>query len=189
VKIFGIDPGSDRTGYGCIETDGTRHTIVICGAIKTPALGTFPEKLLAIHTQLARLIAECRPDGVAIENLFHAVNARSALKLGHARGVAMLAAVEAGVPIFEYTPAAIKRAVVGYGRADKQQVQQLVKIILGLAAVPSPHDAADALAVAICHVNSQPSPRMAAAMAMPAFAASPLRRGKLPTSWRNYKPA
>jgi crossover junction endodeoxyribonuclease RuvC len=182
VKIFGIDPGSDRTGYGCVETDGSRHHIIICGAIKTPVLGTFPQKLLVIHTELARLIADCRPDGVAIENLFHAANVRSALKLGHARGVAILAAVEAGVSVFEYTPAEIKRAVVGYGRAEKQQVQQMVKLILGLSAVPSPHDAADALAVAICHVNTQPHARVSAAMAA-------LPRGKAVTSWRQYRPA
>ena len=101
------------------------------------------------------MLAECRPDCVAIENLFFATNVRSALKLGHARGVAMLAAVEAGVPVVEYTPAEIKRAVVGYGRAEKQQVQQMVKILLHLASPPTPHDAADALAVAICHVHSQ----------------------------------
>ena len=119
--------------------------------------------------------------GPAIENLFHAVNVRSALKLGHARGVAMLAAVEAAVPVFEYTPAEIKRAVVGYGRAEKPQVQQMVKLLLGLPSVPSPHDAADALAVAICHVHAS------------AFAAAPLRRDKAArgraTSWRTYKPA
>src|SRR5205085_12039351 len=116
---------------------------------------------------LSRLIRECRPDSVAIENLFHAVNVRTALKLGHARGVAMLAAVEAGVPVAEYTPAAIKRAVVGYGRAEKPQVQQMVKLLLGLAEVPSPHDAADALAVAICHVHAQPRPHAGARTAQP----------------------
>jgi crossover junction endodeoxyribonuclease RuvC len=181
VKIFGIDPGSARTGYGCIETDGVRHRIVVCGAISTPALASFPTKLLAIHTRLAALIADCRPDCVAIENLFHATNVRSALKLGHARGVAMLAAVEAGLPVIEYTPAEVKRAVVGYGRAEKQQVQQMVKLILGLGAVPSPHDAADALAVAICHVHSQAPSRVAAAMTGV--------RGKAATSWRQYRPA
>jgi crossover junction endodeoxyribonuclease RuvC len=93
---------------------------------------------------------------VAVESLFHAANARSALKLGHARGVAILAAVEAGCPIVEYTPAEVKRAVVGYGRAEKQQVQQMIKLLLGLAKVPAPHDAADALAVAICHLHSAP---------------------------------
>jgi crossover junction endodeoxyribonuclease RuvC len=154
VRIFGIDPGSDRTGYGCVETDGSRHRIVTCGAISAPAIATFPDKLLRIHNQLSDLIRDCRPDCVAIENLFHAMNVRSALKLGHARGVAMLAAVEAGVPVVEYTPAEIKRAVVGYGRAEKPQVQQMVKVILGLASAPAPHDAADALAVAICHAHS-----------------------------------
>ena len=118
MKIFGIDPGSDRTGYGCVESDGSRHRIIISGAINA-AGASFPEKLLKIHTGLAVLLAECRPDCVAIENLFHSNNARSALKLGHARGVAMLAAVEAGLPVAEYTPAEIKRAVVGYGRAEK----------------------------------------------------------------------
>ena len=181
MKIFGIDPGSDRTGYGCVETDGSRHRIVLCGAITTPSLASFPAKLLTIHSRLAALLGECRPDCVAIENLFHAVNVRSALKLGHARGVAMLAAVEAGLPVVEYTPAEIKRAVVGYGRAEKHQVQQMVKLILGLAAAPSPHDAADALAVAICHVHSQAPERCAAAIGVP--------RRKAATSWRQYRPA
>jgi crossover junction endodeoxyribonuclease RuvC len=156
VRIFGIDPGANRTGYGCVDTDGSRHRIVICGAIAAAPRASFPEKLQNIHGRLAALLRECHPDCVAIENVFHAVNVRSALKLGHARGVAMLAAVEAGVPVLEYTPAEIKRAVVGYGRAEKPQVQHMVKLILGLAAVPSPHDAADALAVAICHAHTAP---------------------------------
>jgi crossover junction endodeoxyribonuclease RuvC len=156
VRIFGIDPGSARTGYGCVETDGSRHRIVICGAVATPAGAAFSDKLLEIHRRLADLLAECRPDSVAIEDLFHAANARSALKLGHARGVAMLAAAQAGLPVAEYTPAEIKRAVVGYGRAEKPQVQQMIKLLLGLPAAPSPHDAADALAVAICHAHSVP---------------------------------
>jgi crossover junction endodeoxyribonuclease RuvC len=180
VRVFGIDPGCDRTGYGCVETDGTRHRIVVCGAITTPALASFPDKLHQIHSRLALIIGECRPQFVAIESLFHSVNVRSALKLGHARGVAMLAAVEAGVPVFEYTPAEIKRAVVGYGRAEKPQVQQMVKLLLGLAAVPSPHDAADALAVAICHVHTQRPARVAAVAVQPA-------RSKA-TSWRQYRP-
>ena len=179
--IFGIDPGSDRTGYGCVDTDGSRHRLVTCGAIKTKASATFPEKLLVIHSRLSTLLAECRPDAVAIENVFVAVNVRSALKLGHARGVAMLAAVEAGVLVAEYSPAEIKRAVVGYGRADKAQVQHMIKLILGLDAVPSPHDAADALAVAVCHIHSTPRPRVAGAIAAP-------RTGKTATSWRQYRP-
>jgi crossover junction endodeoxyribonuclease RuvC len=179
VKIFGIDPGSDRTGYGCVDTDGSRHRIIISGAIRTGGSASFPEKLLTIHTGLAALIGEHRPDCVAIENLFHASNARSALKLGHARGVAMLAAVEAGLPVFEYTPAEVKRAVVGYGRAEKHQVQHMVKLILGLAVIPTPHDASDALAVAICHSHS-----------LSPLAATPARTGagRGATSWRNYRP-
>jgi crossover junction endodeoxyribonuclease RuvC len=181
VKIFGIDPGSDCTGYGCVETDGSRHRVVLSGAIASSSLTPFPEKLLAIHQQLGALLKQCRPDCVAIENLFYATNARSALKLGHARGVAMLAAVEAGLPIAEYTPAEIKRAVVGYGRAEKHQVQQMMKLLLGLSAPPSPHDAADALAVAICHVHSMSHGKIAAAAAGP--------RSKAMTSWRHYRPA
>jgi crossover junction endodeoxyribonuclease RuvC len=180
VKIFGIDPGSERTGYGCVESDGSRHRMIISGAISSAAGASFPEKLLKIHTGLAVLLAECRPDCVAIENLFHATNARSALKLGHARGVAMLAAVEAGLPVAEYTPAEIKRAVVGYGRAEKHQVQQMVKLLLGLAALPSPHDAADALAVAICHSH---------AMAPMVQAAARPSKSKSASSWRHYRPA
>jgi crossover junction endodeoxyribonuclease RuvC len=163
VKVFGIDPGSERTGYGCVETDGSRHRLVACGAISTRADASFASKLLRIHQQLTAFIDESRPDCVAIESLFHAVNVRSALKLGHARGVAVLAAVEAGLPVVEYSPAEIKRAVVGYGRAEKHQVQHMVKLLLGLPDAPAPHDAADALAVAICHVHSMPPRRAAAA--------------------------
>src|SRR5687767_15949925 len=106
--------------------------MIACGAITNPASNSFPEKLKVIHVELSALIAQHRPDFVAVESLFHAVNARSALKLGHARGVAILAAVEAGCEVVEYTPAEIKRAVVGYGRAEKHQVQQMVKLLLGL---------------------------------------------------------
>jgi len=183
VRVFGIDPGSERTGYGCVESDGSRHRLVTCGAIRTPALASFPDKLLAIHAGLSALLAECRPDGVAIENLFHAVNVRSALKLGHARGVAMLAAVEAGLPVAEYTPAEIKRAVVGYGRAEKPQVQHMVKLLLGLSEAPSPHDAADALAVAICHVHANGGPASGRGVVTAMTARSRA------TSWRTFKPA
>lgn len=153
MRVLGIDPGSDRTGYGCVETNGTRHRLVTCGAVTTRGAVSFADKLLTIHREVARLIDVCHPDSVAVENLFAAVNARSALKLGHVRGVAMLAAVEAQVEVAEYTPAEVKRAVVGYGRAEKHQVQQMVRLLLGMSSVPSPHDVADALAVAICHLN------------------------------------
>jgi crossover junction endodeoxyribonuclease RuvC len=176
--VFGIDPGSERTGYGCVETDGSRHRVLVCGAIRPPLSASFPDRLLGIHRRLLDLLVEHQPDSVAIENIFYASNARTALKLGHARGVAMLAAAQAGLPITEYTPAEIKRAVVGYGRAEKQQVQQMVKLLLGLPAVPSPHDAADALAVAICHVHAGPVGRAAHAAGA--------RTNQV--SWRRYRP-
>jgi crossover junction endodeoxyribonuclease RuvC len=185
VRVFGIDPGSERTGYGCVETDGSRHRIITCGAVSTRAADSFSGKLFEIHRRLVDLIAECHPDSVAIENIFYATNVRSALKLGHARGVAMLAAAQAGLTVVEYTPAEIKRAVVGYGRAEKPQVQQMVKLLLGLAVVPSPHDAADALAVAICHVHSQRPARSMVPQPIP-----PGRRTlTTATTWRRYRPA
>ena len=154
MKVFGIDPGSARTGYGCVETDGTRHRLLFCGAITPPASATFPDKLRLLHSELLKRIRESGSSCVAIENVFHAANVRSALKLGHARGVALLAASEAGLEVAEYAPAEIKRAVVEYGRAEKVQIQEMVRLLLGLKDVPSPHDAADALAVAICHIHT-----------------------------------
>jgi crossover junction endodeoxyribonuclease RuvC len=180
MRIFGIDPGSERTGYGCVETDGRRHHLVACGAIAASPGDTFPNRLARIHAELSALLASYRPDCVAIENLFHAANVRSALKLGHARGVAMLAAVEAGCEVVEYTPAEIKRAVVGYGRAEKQQVGHMVKLLLGLTAAPSSHDAADALAVAICHLHSMAP----AAIRDSGFGI----RKTAARSWRSYRP-
>jgi crossover junction endodeoxyribonuclease RuvC len=179
--VFGVDPGSLRTGYGCIDTDGSRHRLVACGAITTPAGAEFPEKLLAIHRALGQLLRKHKPDCVVVENVFHAMNVRSALKLGHARGVALLTAVEGGYPVVEYTPAEIKLAVVGYGRAEKHQVGEMVRLLLGLSEVPEPHDASDALAIAICHVHSSTGPVRAAA------AAAPKSKG-VPKTWREYRP-
>ena len=181
MRVFGIDPGSVRTGYGCVESDGRRHRLVAAGAIVTVPRAAFPDKLLMVHDRLARLLAECRPDCVAVESLFHAVNARSALRLGHVRGVAVLAAVEGRFPVAEYAPAEIKRAVVGYGRAEKHQVGEMVRLLLGLTAVPAPDDAADALAVAICHIHSQTGIGTAAA-------ASAGDGAGRPRSWREYEP-
>jgi crossover junction endodeoxyribonuclease RuvC len=180
VKTFGIDPGSERTGYGCIETAGGRHHLVICGSLSAPAGSTFPEKLRHIHAGLAALIARHRPDCVAVESIFYARNVRSALTLGHARGVALLAAAEADLPVAEYAPAEIKLAVVGFGRAEKHQVQQMIKLLLGLDAVPSPHDAADALAVAICHLHT--------ATGVVAERAAADRPPTSLRSWRDYRP-
>jgi crossover junction endodeoxyribonuclease RuvC len=197
VRVFGIDPGSDRTGYGCVDSDGRRHQLIGCGAVRARAGATFPDKLSIIYRELTALLAEHRPECVAIENIFHAVNARSALKLGHARGVAMLAATEAGVTVVEYTPAEIKRAVVGYGRAEKPQVAQMVKLLLGLDTIPKPHDATDALAVAICHLHcgtpmrraalngvSRPGPKSSSSARPAADSQAPG-----PRRWRDYRPA
>jgi crossover junction endodeoxyribonuclease RuvC len=190
VRIVGIDPGSERTGYGCVESDGRRHRLVTCGAITAAAGDAFPARLARIHRELVALFAKTRPDCVAVESVFHAVNARSALKLGHARGVALLAAVEAGCTIVEYTPAEVKRAVVGYGRAEKRQVQQMIKLLLGLAQPPTPYDASDALAVAICHLHSgvfQTSPKTRLD-ATGATSPETRPRPRLPRSWRHYRP-
>jgi crossover junction endodeoxyribonuclease RuvC len=179
--VFGIDPGSLRTGYGCVETDGRRHRLVACGAITTSGAPTLAVRLAAIHHDLSALLRECRPTVVAIENLFHAANVRSALTLGHARGVAMLAAVEAGVELAEYSPAEIKRAVVGYGRAEKAQVQRMIALLLGLDRAPAPHDAADALAVALCHAHRMPAESPGVPTGRVAQTA--------PRSWRAYRPS
>lgn len=182
MKTFGIDPGSRRTGYGCVERVGSRQRLIICGSLSGPARGTFSDKLKAIHAGLTALLAQHRPDCVAIEGIFHAQNARSALRLGEARGVALLAASEAGVPVVEYAPAVIKRAVVGYGRAEKHQVQQMIKLLLGLDAPPSPHDVADALAVAICHLQTSTGTVVDRLRAEANRSSSTLR------SWRHYRP-
>jgi crossover junction endodeoxyribonuclease RuvC len=176
VKIFGIDPGSDRTGYGCVERTGNRHHLVICGSLAGPRRATFPDKLKAIHMGLVALLVRHRPDCVAVENIFYARNVSSALKLGHARGIALLAASEAGLPVVEYAPAEIKRAVVGYGRAEKHQVQQMVQLLLGLDTPPTPHDVADALAVAICHLQSTTGPL-----------AERIRLEQPKTNWRSWR--
>ena len=182
MKIFGIDPGSERTGYGCIESSGSRHRLLTCGTLSAPPRSTFPERLLVIHSGLRALLERHQPDCVAVENIFFARNVRSALKLGHARGIALLAASQSGVPVVEYTPAEIKRSVVGYGRAEKQQVQAMMKLLLGLDAVPSPHDVADALAVAICHIHITTSATARTASAH--LAAAP----RTARSWRQYRP-
>ena len=186
MRVFGIDPGSERTGYGCVETDGRRHHLVACGAITPPARAPFPQRLAVIHRELQTLLEKWRPECVAVESLFHAVNARSALKLGHARGVAILAAVEAGCEVVEYTPAEVKRAIVGYGRAEKHQVQQMIKLLLGLEKPPAPHDVADALAIAICHVHSGIRDPGSGIRGPSPESRIPSRRL---TSWRRYRPA
>ena len=181
MRIFGIDPGSVRTGYGCIETSGTRCALVCSGAIVPPARSAFPQRLQILHHELTVRLSDAHPDCVAIESLFHGLNARSAFALAHARGVLLLAATQQGLPVVEYAPAEVKRAVVGFGRAEKLQVQQMVTMLLGLEAPPRLLDVSDALAVALCHAHT------ASAM-VPQADATPFARGRRLTSWRQVRP-
>jgi crossover junction endodeoxyribonuclease RuvC len=151
-RILGIDPGSRVTGYGVIEKNGGRLEFVTCGVIKAADRLSFPERLKIIHDGISEVVAEHGPSVAAVEDVFVAINPRSALKLGHARGVAILAAMQHGLTVRDYTPRMIKQAVVGYGNAEKSQVQQMVRVLLRLSSSPST-DASDALAVAICHAN------------------------------------
>jgi len=153
MKIIGIDPGSGGTGYGIIETDGSAHRLVLYGAIQTGAKKPFHERLLKIHSELNKILEREKAEAMAIEEVFYAANVQVALRLGHARGVALLAAAEHGLSVHEYSPLEIKSAVVGYGRADKFQVQAMVRMLLNMPELPSPDHAADALAIAICHAN------------------------------------
>lgn len=188
MRILGIDPGSLRTGYGCVDTDGTRCQLVSSGVIAMSPRLAFPDRLLAIHAALVRTIDECRPSAVAVESLFHAVNPRSAFVLAHARGVIVLAAAQAGLPVVEYAPAEVKRAVVGYGRAEKQQVQHMVRLLLALAEPPTPFDVADALAIAICHAQNVTGPLAQAATTSAPFATRGSGGAALPRRWRDMRP-
>ncbi|HET9407631.1 MAG TPA: crossover junction endodeoxyribonuclease RuvC [Candidatus Sulfotelmatobacter sp.] len=155
MRVLGIDCGGEYTGYGVVEMKSRGQlNCLICGAIKLSARESLPHRLWRIYTQLGEIIAEHRPDEVAIEDVFYALNVKSALKLGQVRGVAMLAAANCGLPVSEYSPLTIKSAVVGYGRAEKQQVQHMVTRLLELPAPPQPFDASDALAIAICHLHT-----------------------------------
>src|SRR6266404_6047519 len=152
--VLGIDCGSEITGYGVVDGAGGKLRYVDAGAIRVPTRDGLPAKLHSIFSALQEVIEKNRPECVAIENIFYAVNAKSALKLGHVRGVAMLAASSAGLPVAEYAPLAIKSSVVGYGKAEKSQVQKMVKRLLALKSEPDPPDVADALAIAICHIHT-----------------------------------
>lgn len=142
-------------GFGVVEEGEEGDARLIdYGAIATSADLPLPERLRQVHARLVELIAHHRPEAVAVEELFFARNARTALSVGHARGVALLAAAQAGLPVYEYTPRQVKQAIAGYGSAPKEQVQEMVRLVLGLDFVPQPDDAADAVAVAICHLHS-----------------------------------
>ncbi len=154
MRVLGIDPGTAITGYGVVEGEGSDLRTVTHGVVTTPADWALPQRLQEIYTRLRRLASEWQPDSAAVEELFFSKNARTALMVGHGRGVVLLALADAGLSIHEYKPAEVKEAVTGYGSAPKQQVQTMVQQLLGLSEIPRPDDAADALAVAICHLHS-----------------------------------
>ena len=154
MRVLGIDCGSRITGYGVIDSDGADCVFVCCGVIRSKPSDPLANRLKCIHNGIIEVIRNLRPQAAAFESLFYATNVQSALKLGHVRGVSMFAAAEADLPIYEYSPLEVKSAVTGYGRAEKLQVQQMVRALLKLDSAPQPYDASDALAVAICHIHT-----------------------------------
>lgn len=155
MRVMGIDCGSERTGYGLIESDGIGHRLLVAGVIRTSPKTPFERRLAEISSGLRALIREHAPESAAVEEVFHAANVKTALKLAHVRGIALLAIADAGVAFAEYSPLEVKMSVVGYGRAEKCQVQLMVQSLLGLPQIVESEDAADALAVAICHATRE----------------------------------
>jgi crossover junction endodeoxyribonuclease RuvC len=154
MLVIGIDPGTATTGYGLVrEDDDGRLAVVDYGVVLTTPDQTMPERLLQMHRQLQKLLLLHQPDSGAVEKLFFARNSRTAISVGQGRGVVLLALAEAGLWVAEYTPMEVKLAVAGYGGADKSQIQEMVRMLLGLESIPKPDDAADALAIAICHLQ------------------------------------
>lgn len=153
-KIIGIDPGTAILGYGVVDGDSDPR-IVDFGVIETAAEMDMPNRLVILHDAVTKLLDAHRPDELAVEQLFFARNVTTAIAVGQARGVVLLAAAQKGIPVAEYSPSEIKNAIVGYGKADKRQMQEMVRILLGLPDVPQPDDAADALAVALCHAQTR----------------------------------
>jgi crossover junction endodeoxyribonuclease RuvC len=167
--LLGVDPGSQRTGYGVIESDGRRHRLLEMGVLAPPASGSLAEKLLFIHDGLSLIVGRVHPDALAVEDLFHAVNTRTALVLGHVRGVVLLAGAEARLPVHAFSPASVKAQITGFGRAEKRQVALMVSRLLTLPADIAAGDATDALAVALCLAHQAPrNDALAAALAPPA---------------------
>lgn len=155
MKIIGIDPGTGILGFGIIESgQGGKCQLVDGGVIKTPAGQPDAERLMTIFTELKQIIKQSKPEEMAVEKLFFAQNVTTAMTVSQARGVAMLAGIQAGLRVYEYTPLQIKQALTSYGKAPKEQVQEMVRVILGLKSIPKPDDCADALAAAICHAFS-----------------------------------
>ena len=153
MKVLGIDPGTITMGYGVIESQDDEIALIDCGALVGAERSPIGERLSYLYDELLKIISRQKPDVVAVEQPFVAKNVRSALAIGRAQAIALLAAASKGIPTFEYTPAQIKQSVANYGASSKEQVQEMVKLQLGLAEVPQPNDAADALAVAICHLR------------------------------------
>lgn len=154
MRVIGIDPGTAITGWGVVEGADDNLQMVAAGVITTAAATPLPARLQIIYRELTGIVAEWQPDSAAIEELFFSKNAKTALAVGHGRGAAMLALANANLTITEYKPLEVKQAITGYGGADKRQMQQMVKLLLSLDDIPRPDDAADALAVAICHLHS-----------------------------------
>jgi crossover junction endodeoxyribonuclease RuvC len=155
MQVIGIDPGTAITGYGIIREDVSGNLIVVdYGVIQTPAKKPLPYRLVQLYQEMKEILLLHRPDSAAVEKLFFQKNVRTAINVGQGRGVAILALAEAGLKISEYSPLEVKQSVVGYGNADKGQIQQMVRALLNLDDIPKPDDAADALAVAICHIHS-----------------------------------
>jgi crossover junction endodeoxyribonuclease RuvC len=168
VRVLGIDCGSERTGYGVIETDGVDHHLVIAGVIRTDPKSSFERRLLQIANGVRNLVREHAPAAAAVEGIFYSANVKTALKLAHVRGVALLAIAEAGLEFGEYSPLEVKTAVVSYGRAEKSQVQLMIRSLLHLPEAIESEDACDALAVAICHASRRGVALQAAQALQPA---------------------
>lgn len=154
MKVLGIDPGIARCGWGIIEVQSSKYTVQDFGCLETLPQGALQDRLLVVYRFVGKLFHTHKPDALAIEELFFSSNAKTAFAVGQARGVVLLAAAENNVPVFSYTPLQVKNAVAGYGKAEKRQVGEMVKILLNLPAVPKPDDTADALAIAITHASS-----------------------------------
>lgn len=157
MRVLGIDPGIATIGFGIIDSENSKQTLVACGVIKTPSGHSLSSRLDQISADLTRLISEFNPDAMAVEELFFNTNITTGIAVAHGRGVILLAGYRAGVQIFEYTPLQVKQAVVGYGRAEKRQVIDMVRRMLNMSSPPNPDDAADALAIALCHARSYTS--------------------------------
>jgi crossover junction endodeoxyribonuclease RuvC len=151
MRILGIDPGTGIVGFGVIETNGFKHSLIEAGVIRTPAHQALDLRLITIYDSILQIIKSSKPDYSAIEKLFFAQNVTTAISVSHARGVIMLALAQSNIPISEYTPLQIKQAITGYGKAEKKQIQEMVRAMLNLKEVPKPDDCADALAAAITH--------------------------------------